>query len=102
MVTVTGMDYQGVNPQDLNQLAQMKQIEEMKKQVMSKLLTKEAFERLGRVRSVNPQLAATAELYLLQLHQTGQLKGPVKEEQLKQILGTLSRTEKKDFKIKRK
>jgi len=63
---------------------------------------KEAFERLGRVRSVNPQLAATAELYLLQLQQQGQLRGTVSEEQLKEILRALSQSEKREFKIKRK
>ena len=96
------MDYQGINPQDLNQMAQMKQVEEMKKQIMSRLLSKEAFERLGRVRAVNPQLASQAELYLLQAYQTGQLKGNVSEEQLKDILKALSGPGKKDFKIKRK
>ena len=96
------MDMQGVNPQDINQLAQMKQIEEMKRQILSRILSKEAFERLGRVRSVNPQLAATAELYILQLQQAGQLKGTLSEEQLKDILRTISHSEKKDFKIKRK
>ena len=96
------MDAQGINPQDLNQLQQMRQIEEMKRQLMGRLLTREAFERLGRVRAVNPQLAATVELYLLQLHQAGQIKPPISEEQLKQILGTLSQAGKKDFKIKRK
>jgi programmed cell death protein 5 len=96
------MDIQGTNPQDLNQLAQMKQAEEMKRQLMSRLLTKEAFERLGRVRSVNPQLASTAELYLLQLHQAGQISPPMGEEQLKQILGAISGAENKEFSIKRK
>ena len=96
------MDYQGINPQDLNQLAQMKQIEEMKKQILSKMLSKAAYERLGRVRAVNPNLAATAELYLLQAQQSGQIKGTVSEEQLKQILRTLSGPEKKEFSIKRK
>jgi len=96
------MDYQGSNTQDLNQVAQMNQIEEMKKQILSKMLSKEAYERLGRVRSVNPNLAASTELYLLQLQQSGQLNGTVSEEQLKQILGTLSGPAKKEFTIKRK
>jgi programmed cell death protein 5 len=96
------MDYPGMNTYDPNQIARMKQIEEMKRQLMSRILTKEAFERLGRVRAVNPNLAATAELYLLQLQQAGQLKGTINEEQLKQILGTISQSEKKDFSIKRK
>ena len=94
------VDYNAINPQDLNQMAQLKQIEEMKRQLMSRLLTKEAFERLGRVRSVNPQLASQAELYLLQAQQAGQLKGAVSDEQLKEILKALS--EKRDFNIKRK
>jgi programmed cell death protein 5 len=51
---------------------------------------------------VNPQLASTAELYLLQLHQAGQLKPPMSEEQLKQVLGAISQSDKKDFTIKRK
>lgn len=96
------MEYPGMNAQDPNQLEQMKQVEEMKKQLMSRILTKDAFERLGRVRSVNPQLAAQVELYLLQLQQAGQLKGQVSEEQLKEILKTLSGATKKDFNIKRK
>lgn len=94
------VDYNTINPQDLNQMAQLRQIEEMKRQLMSRLLTKEAFERLGRVRSVNPQLASQAELYLLQAQQAGQLRGTVDDEQLKEILKALS--EKKDFNIKRK
>ena len=94
------MDQQ-INPNDLAAMQQMKQIEEMKRQILSKILTKEAFERLGRVRTVNPQLAATAELYLLQMQQSGQMAGTVTGEQLKQILSTAT-PEKKEFKIKRK
>jgi programmed cell death protein 5 len=94
------MDYGAIDPKDLNQMAQLRQIEEMKRQLMSRLLTKDAFERLGRVRSVNPQLAAQAELYLLQAQQAGQIKGTVDDDQLKEILQALS--EKRDFKIKRK
>ena len=96
------MDQNAMNPEDLNQLAQMKQIEEMKRQLMSRILSKEAFERLGRVRSVNPQLASQAELYLLQAYQTGQLKGAVDEEMMKSILRVLSGTQRREFNIKRK
>lgn len=78
----------------------MQQLEALKRQVLGKMLSKEAFERLGRVRSVNPELAAQAELYLLQIYQTGKIKGTVTDEQMKKILGLLS--EKKDFKIKKK
>ena len=85
---------------ELQQAQQMKQLEEMKKQLLTKMLTKEAFERLARIRAVNPQLAAQAELYLLNIMQSGRLHEPINEEKLKEILQSL--TEKKEFKIRRK
>ncbi len=86
---------------DPNQLAQMRQLEEMKRNIMSKILTKEASERLGRVRSVNPELAGQVELYLLQIYQTGKLQGTkIDDGKMKEILRTL--TEKKDYSIKRR
>ncbi len=90
----------GVDGVDLNQLAQMKQIEEMKRNILNRILTKEAFERLSRVRSVNPVLANQVDLYLLQTYQTGKLTESITDEKLKEILKLLS--EKKDFNIKRK
>ena len=85
---------------DASQLAQMRQIEGMKKTILTKILTKEAYERLSRVRSVNPMLANQVDLYLLQTYQTGRLTDPITDEKLKEILKLLS--EKKDFSIKRK
>ena len=81
-------------------IQQMQQLEQAKRQLLGTMLTKDAFERLGRVRSVNPQLAAQAELYLLQLYQTGRLKQMITDEKMKEVLNVLS--EKKDFSIKRK
>ena len=85
---------------DAKELEKLAAIEAMKKQALSRMLTKEAYERLGRVRAVNPQVAAQAELYLLQIQQSGKLTQPITDEKLKEILRIL--TEKKDIKIKRK
>jgi programmed cell death protein 5 len=90
------MNGENLNLQDLQQL---KQIEEMKRQLLSKMLSKEAFERLGRVRSVNPDLAGQVELYLIQIFQTGKLNEKITDEKMKEILKLLS--EKRDFRIKR-
>lgn len=81
-------------------LEQAAQLEAMKKTILMKILTKEASERLGRVRLANPMLAAQLELYLIQLYQSGQLKEQVGDQQLKQILSVL--TEEKKTKIRRK
>jgi DNA-binding TFAR19-related protein (PDSD5 family) len=80
---------------------QTRQIEEMKRKLMGNMLTKEAFERLGRVRAANPQLASQAELYLLQIFQSGGIKGKVTDTKMKEVLGLLS-GEKKESKIVRK
>jgi programmed cell death protein 5 len=92
------MDY--IDPNQLSQMQQMQKIEALKKQILSKILSKEAYERLGRVRSVNPELASQAELYLLQIYQSGKLKENVTDQQMKEILKLLS--EKRDFRITKK
>jgi len=78
----------------------MQKIEALKKQILSKILSKEAYERLGRVRSVNPELASQAELYLLQIYQSGKLKENVTDQQMKEILKLLS--EKRELRIKKR
>ena len=72
----------------------------LKKQVLRKVLTKEALERLGRVRIANPLMATQLEIYLFQLHQAGQLDEIIDDKKLKQILKVL--TPKRKTKIKRK
>ncbi len=84
---------------ELQRMRQLEQIEIMKKQLLGKVLTKEAYERLGRVRIANPETASQAELYILQLYQSGKLNDSINDEQMKEILRLLS--ENRDFRIKR-
>ena len=78
-------------------MSEEQQLEELKKRVMKVILSREAMERLGRIKLVKPELAAQLELYLVQLYQAGKIKGAISEEQIKLILETLST--KKEFKI---
>jgi len=73
----------------------------MKKEILRKILTKEAMERLGRVRLANPLVATQLEIYLVQLHQSGQLKESIDDAKLKQILSVLIPANRKT-KIRRK
>ena len=79
------------------QIEQLQELEKLKKIVLRKILTKEALERLGRIRLVKPQLAGQLELYLMQLYQSGQIKTTIDDSKLKTILDSL--TTKKKFKI---
>lgn len=73
----------------------------MKKEILRKVLTKEAMERLGRVRLANPLVATQLEIYLVQLQQSGQLKESIDDTKLKQILSVLIPANRKT-KIRRK
>jgi programmed cell death protein 5 len=76
---------------------ELKKLEEMKKLVMKRILSKDAIERLGRIRVVKPDLATQLELYLIQMYQAGKIREEISDEQLKTILETLSSG--KEFKI---
>ena len=79
----------------------MKQFEALKKEILRKILTKNALERLGRIKLANPVLATQLELYLFQVYQSGQLKGSIDDRKLKQILSVLV-PKKRKTRIKRK
>ncbi|MBU5688932.1 MAG: DNA-binding protein [Candidatus Aenigmarchaeota archaeon] len=84
---------------EINDLQREKEIERIKKIVLSRILTKDANERLARLKLVKPDLANQLELYLVQLYQAGQIKSIINDEQIKNILSQI--TEKRQFNIRR-
>ncbi|MFH1294580.1 MAG: DNA-binding protein [Candidatus Aenigmatarchaeota archaeon] len=89
-----------MNGEDLQkQMAEAQEIERLKRSLMTRILTKEAFERLSRIRTVNPNMAAQVELYLIQVYQTGNIKDLITDTKMKEILQAL--TEAKSTSIKR-
>lgn len=78
----------------------MAEFENLKKEALRKILTKEALERLGSVRMAKPLVATQIEMYLFQLYQAGKLTETVDDKKLKQILEVL--TPQRKIKIKRK
>ncbi len=67
--------------------------------ILRRILTKEAFERLGRVKMANPELYAKAVQLLLYLYQAGQIREKVTDDQLKKFLERLI-GKKKETKIR--
>jgi programmed cell death protein 5 len=80
---------------------ELSEFESVKKDVMRKILTRDAIERIGRIRVANPLVATQLEVYLFQLYQSGKLKETIDDKKLKQILEILV-PERKKIKIKRK
>ena len=68
-----------------------------KKNLLKNHLTREALERLARVRLAHPNLAEQAEFVILQATQTGKIE-QINEIQLKEILKELN-SGKKQFRF---
>ncbi|MEE9379163.1 MAG: DNA-binding protein [Candidatus Lokiarchaeia archaeon] len=84
--------------------AQQKDFETKKYQLMRKILSQEGRQRLENIRMVKPEFAEQIELQLIQLLQSGQLRGaiPLPDKAFKKLLEQISSMgKKKEFNIKK-
>ncbi len=77
-----------------------KQMEQARQEVMRRVLTPEARERLAKVRMAYPDVAAAVEDQLIQLLQMGRIQDQIDDNTLKAILRKVS-PQKRDIKIER-
>ena len=94
--------------QELRRQAEMEQVqteqqdavENRKQAALRQILTPEARQRLTRIRLVKPEFASQLELQLIQTAQTGKVKLPITDEQLKVLLSKLQ-PEKREIRVRR-
>lgn len=86
--------------QQSQQQLQEEQVATQVKVIINQILTPEARERMGNIRTARPEFARQVEILLIQLHQTGQLPRKLTDEKLKEIL-TKIHARKKETKITR-
>jgi len=79
---------------------QHQQVEAQKQAILKRILTMEARQRLTNIKMVKPEFADQLELQLIQLAQSGRVKLPISDAQLKEALVRLQ-SQKKDIKIRR-
>jgi programmed cell death protein 5 len=77
-----------------------RQLEAQKQAVLKQILTPEARQRLTNIRMVKPEFADQLELQLIQLAQTGKIKVPITDDQLKEALARLQ-SHRKEIRIRR-
>ncbi|MGC9009075.1 MAG: DNA-binding protein [Sulfolobales archaeon] len=75
------------------------QEEAIKRELLRRILTPEARERLANLRLVKPELVEALENQLIALAQSGRLKIPVTDEELKEILYQISERTRRDIRI---
>jgi len=68
-------------------------------EILRRILTPKARERLANIKIVRPEVAEALELQLIQLAQTGRVPLPIDDDQLKQILSSMS-SARKDIKLR--
>lgn len=77
-----------------------RQFDAQKQAALKQILTPEARQRLTNIRMVKPEFAEQIELQLIQLAQSGRIKVPIGDEQLKEALGRLQ-SSRKEIRIRR-
>jgi len=77
-----------------------RQYEAQKQAALKQILTPEARQRLTNIRMVKPEFADQVELQLIQLAQSGRVKLPISDDQLKEALGKLQ-SSRKEIRIRR-
>ncbi len=80
---------------------QAKQRDLQKQNILRQLLTVDARERLANVRMAYPDLAESVEYQLIQLAQSGRLKGQINDSMLRDILRQMT-PQQREIKIERK
>jgi len=77
-----------------------REIEIQKQALLRQILTPEARQRLTNLKMVKPEFASQLEVQLIQLAQTGRIRLPIQDEELKQILIQLQ-SKKREIRIRR-
>ncbi len=83
------------------QQAEMERRSAEQREVLRRLLTPEARERLGRIRLAKPDVAQAVEQQVIQLAASGRLRRQIDDETLRQILERLT-PDKREIKITRR
>jgi len=86
--------------EEQNRAVDEEQLEMQKEKALRVILTPEARQRLSRIKMVRREFAEELELVLIQSAQTGKIRIPLDDEQLKRVLSQLQ-SSRREIKIKR-
>ncbi len=93
-------DLQRAAAVEQRQAESRRHLEAQKEAALKQILTPEARQRLNNIKIVKPEFAEQIELQLIQLAQTGKVKVPITDDQLKEALAKIQ-SQKKEIRIRR-
>jgi programmed cell death protein 5 len=74
--------------------------EAQRQAILRAILTPEARERLANVKLVRPELARAVEDYLISLYSSGQLRGVIDDDTLRDILAEIDIRTRREIRIR--
>jgi programmed cell death protein 5 len=80
---------------------QHRQIETQRQNILRKILTPDARERLGRLKTARPEIVANIEDQLIALARAGRVVGQINDNELRKLLSKLM-PKKREIKIERR
>merc|ERR1712070_821008 len=75
-------------------MGQQQKAEEMRKELLQKIMVPEALDRIKKIGLVKPDKARKLEDHMLQMAQKGQIKTAITDNDLKQMLEGIAENEK--------
>jgi len=93
-------DLQRAAVDEQRQSESRRQFEAQNQSALKQIMTPEARQRLTNIRMVKPEFAEQIEMQLIQLTQTGRIKVPISDDQLKEALAKLQ-SSRKEIRIRR-
>jgi programmed cell death protein 5 len=93
-------DLQRAAMDEQRQSESRRQFEAQKQAALKQIMTPEARQRLTNIRMVKPEFADQIEMQLIQLAQSGRIKVPISDDQLKEALAKLQ-SSRKEIRIRR-
>lgn len=81
------------NPRNAEEMEQLKRLEQLKRDMLAKYLTKEARERLGNIRYAHPDLTESVENLIVQSALANKLREPIDDKKLKELLHAISESQ---------
>jgi len=93
-------DLQRSAMEEQRQAEARRQFDSQKQAALKLILTPEARQRLTNIRMVKPEFAEQVEVQLIQLAQTGRIRVPISDDQLKEALAKLQ-SQRKEIRIRR-
>jgi len=76
------------------------ELQAQKRAILNLILTPEARRRLDNLRLVKPELVEALENQLIALAQSGRIRTPISDEELKQMLEEIYRRTRRDLRIR--